>query len=217
MAVKFTGTGVATVINTDCDPDPRNVHSWLPLIGDPPGSGALRILYGVLRPEYRHVANRAVDFGRAKLQPVPPPPDAPEAVTAARAEVLLPDEADDRFACPNVFLSAHDAERPAEKAVLLTYVTITYSTSRLHIQFETVREIMLGIVRAHGAAMLLVQHAPNRAGSANLPHVHALIGRRITSLGLSTFVPAFCGDKGRDVIVNAFAPLRDRLASNQQH
>ncbi len=208
---------LVSVINAADDPNPRNPHSWLPLIGDPPGTQGLRILYGVLRPEYRGVANLAADFGRLKLQPVPPPPDAPGAVTAARAEVLLPNDADDRFACADVFLAAHDAERPAAKAVLLAYVTITYPTSRLHVQYEAVRQIMQGIVRAHGVAILLVQHAPHRAANAKAPHIHALIGRRITSLGLSTFVPAFCGDKGRDLIVEACAPLRDRLALNIQN
>jgi hypothetical protein len=206
-----------SVINAADVPDPRNPHSWLPLIGDPPGTPGLRILYGVLRPEYRGVANLASDFGWLKLQPVPPPPGTPDALTAARAEVLLPGEADDRFACPDVFLEAHDIERPAAKAVLLAYVTITYPTSRLHVQYEAVREIMQGIVRAHGVAILLVQHAPHRAASAKAPHVHALIGRRITSLGLSTFVPAFCGDKGRDLVVEACAPLRDHLALDAQN
>ncbi|WP_375429472.1 hypothetical protein [uncultured Sphingomonas sp.] len=205
MVAKPAKTKDACVINGDRDPDPLNPHTWLPLIGDPPGETGLRILYGVLRPEYRGWRNSAVAMTKAKLQPVPPPADAPWAVTAARAEVLLPDDADDRFACPKVLMEAHDAEQPADKPVVLSYVTITWPTSRLHRMYEIVRAVMLDtLVRDLGVAVLLVQHAPHRAASSNLPHVHALIGRRVTSLGLASFAAPLCGDKGRDLIVAAF-------------
>ena len=209
MAGKPTNTAAAVVVNAECDPDPRNPHSWLPLIGDPPGGSGLRILYGVLRPEYRGWTNSAAAFAKAKLQPVPSSSGDPWAVTAARAEVLLPGDADDRFACPRVLMEALDAERPPDKPVLLAYATITWPALRLHQQYKLVRAVLLNkLVRDLGVAVLLVQHAPHRAASSNPPHVHALMTRTITSLGLAGFAAPLCGDKGRDLIVDAFAAHR---------
>ncbi|RDE04960.1 hypothetical protein [Sphingomonas aracearum] len=82
MAGKKTITPV--IINADRDPTPGNPHSWLPLIGDPPGSEGTRILYGVLRPSYRGWTNTAVQFAQVKLAPVPTPDGEPWAVTAMR-------------------------------------------------------------------------------------------------------------------------------------
>lgn len=195
----------SVIINADRDPDPRDVHSWLVLAGDPPGTAGTRILYGVLRPSYRNWSNTAAAFAKAKIRPVPSGSDDPWAVTASRCEVLLPAEADDRFLSPQVLMETHDAEQPATKPIILTYVTITLPAARLHEQYELVRAFALAkLVQTYGVAVLLVQHAPHRAASSNLPHVHLMIGRVVGSLGMKEYVGVLCGDKGRDLIVGAF-------------
>jgi hypothetical protein len=197
------------IMNADRDPTPGNPHSWLPLIGDPPGSEGTRILYGVLRPGYRGWANSAAHFAQVKLAPVPTPDGEPWAVTAARAEVLLPPGADDRYAEPQVLMEAVDVERPADKPVLLTYVTITFPTARLHEQYELVRGFLVTQTRALGCPVLLVQHAPHRQGSSNPSHCHCLyVPRRLSTLGLAAWVPPLCSDKGRQLIVDGFAAFR---------
>lgn len=204
---KTPAAGGAVVINADREYDPANPHTWLVLTGDPPGTCGLRIMYGVLRPQHRGHANSAAAFARAKLSVGVGA--EPWVVTAARAEVLLPDDADDRWASPSVLMEALDAERPAHLPVLLTYVTITCPTARLHAQYELVRAFAHHeLVRGLGVPVLLVQHAPNRAASANDPHVHLLIGRRVTSLGLAEVAAPLGGDKGRDLISERFAAFR---------
>lgn len=192
------------VINADREPVADNPHTWLPLLGDPPGTEDLRVLYGVLRPVYRGWTNTAIQFGRTKIQPVDPLSADPWEVTAARAEVLLPPGADDRYLSPRVLLEAVDEPEREPKPSLLAYVTITYPTQRLHEQWEDVRLVIAAIVRSHGCPALLVQHAPHLARSNNPHHCHALlVPRRLTSLGFAGPVSAFAGDKGRQVIVDA--------------
>jgi hypothetical protein len=149
------------LINADLAPTDSNPHSWLPLIGDPTGAADPRILYGVLRPVYRGRINSAAEFARAKINVKPTPGDHPWEVTAARVEVLLPLAADDRFADPRTLMEAVDAERPADKPVLLTYVTITFATDRRHHQYELVRAYAQEmLVAEHGVGVVLIQHAP---------------------------------------------------------
>ncbi|MEN2786754.1 hypothetical protein ACFOKI_01355 [Sphingomonas qilianensis] len=193
------------IINADREPDARNPHSWLVLVGDSPDREGTRILYGVLRPTFRGWGNTAAAFAKAKVQPVPDKGGDPWAMTATRCEVLLPGDSDDRLLSPQALMETHDQEQPPGKPVILTYVTITFPTARLHQQYELVRAFaMSALVRAYGVGVLMVQHAPHRAASSNLPHVHLLIGRVVGSLGLKEYVPILCGDKGRDVIVAAF-------------
>ena len=202
-------TAAPIIINADRDPVPGNPHTWLPLLGDPPGSEGTRILYGVLRPSYRGWANSAAQFAQAKLAPVPQPGGEPWAVTAARGEMLLPSGADDRYADPRVLMEAVDAERPADKPVLLTYVTITFPTARLHEQYELVRGFLMAQVRALGCPVLLVQHAPHRQGSSNPSHCHCLyVPRRLSTLGLAEWVTPLCSDKGRRLVVDSFTAFR---------
>lgn len=203
MAKQNDPTG-AGVINADREPVAGNPHTWLPLVGDPTGTLGLRVLYGVLRPIYRGWTNTAATFGRAKLQVVPPMESDPWAVTAVRAEVLLPAGADDRYLSPRVLLETVDEPEREAKIALLAYATITYPTQRLHEQWEDVRSVISGIVHQHGCPSLLVQHAPHLARSNNPHHCHALVvPRRLTSLGFAGLVSTFGGDKGRQVIVDA--------------
>lgn len=195
------------LINADIEPDDRNPHSWLPLLGDPAGATGPRILYGVLRPCYRERRNSAAEFARSKINVKPVEGGDPWQLTAARAEILLPHGADDRLAEPRVLMEAVDVERPADKPVLLTYVTITFYTERLHHQYELVRAWAKEVlVDELGTGVLLVQHAPHRAASTQKPHVHLLVTRRIGPLGLASYVAPLCGDHGRKLIVDTFMP-----------
>lgn len=194
------------IVNSDRAPIAGNPHTWLPLLGDAPGGNGLRILYGVLRPNYRGWSNTAVAFGRAKLQISAPAGLDPWAITAVRAEVLLPEGADDRYASPRTLLEAVDEPGVAPKAALLAYATITWPTQRLHEQYEAVRDVLGEIVRRFGCPALLVQHAPHLARSDNPHHCHCLVvPQRLTSLGWARLVPTLGGDKGRQLFVDGMA------------
>lgn len=203
---KPTDNGV--LINGDRQPKATDPHSWLALIGDPPGSTGTRIMFGNLRPTYRGWQNSAADFAAAKLGVGLPPDADPWGVGAARAEVLLPCDVDDRLADPRTLMEEIDAAAPGPRPALLTYITITYEPRRLHEQYELVRSYaMAHLVRELGNAVLAVQHSPQRAGFETPPHVHLLV-RNANSLGIAAPVAALNSDKGRKLVVDAFTAFR---------
>jgi hypothetical protein len=194
-------------INAGCTPDPANPHSWLVLTGDDADANSTRVMYGCLRPSFRGYANSAAAFAASKLTVAAPPGTPPWTLTAARAEVLLPAGVDDRLSDPRALMETADAELPVNAKTLLAYFTFTFPTARLHDQYELVRDFSRRlIVNTFEVAALLVHHAPHRAGSANLPHVHLLIPgpRRLTRLGFCEWVTPLAGDKAHALVGNAF-------------
>jgi len=202
------------VVNAACEPNPSNPQSWLPLVAEPATADGSRLVYGVLRPEYRGRSNSAAAFVQAKLQPVPPIEGGPWSVTAHRVEVLLPEDADDRFGDPRILAEAIDLERPANRPVLLACATITLPATRLHRQWEVIRGFARAeLVEALGLGVIAVQHAPHRAGSDRPAHVHLLVGRKITSLGLAGFAKPLCGDGGFRLIAERLAAYRAEMGA----
>jgi hypothetical protein len=194
-------------VNPDCVPDSANPHSWLVLTGDDVDRNATRVMYGCLRPNFRGHANSAAAFASAKLTVGAPPNTPPWRLTAARAEVLLPPGADDRLSDPRVLMETVDAELPVKAKALLTYLTFTFPTPRLHEQYEMVRDFTRRlIVEPFEVAALLVQHAPHRAGFASPAHVHTLIAgpRRLTPLGFGEWVTPLATDRAHALVGNAF-------------
>lgn len=200
-----TATDTSRVINADLAPDPNNPHSWLVLVGDPSDITGPRLLTGTLRPLYRDAAVSSGAFAKLKLHPVPPPVPESWAPTAYRSEVLLPDGADDRFACPRTLMEAADELATAPTDALLAYATLTWMPQRLHEQYETVRRFVVRTILPLGCPVLLVQHAPLFSRSRSLPHVHlCIVPVRLTHLGWADRVKLLCGDKARAFIRNGF-------------
>ncbi len=196
------------LINGNRQPKASDPHSWLALLGDPPGSTGTRVMFGNLRPTFRNWHNSAAAFAVAKVGVGLPPDADPWSVGAARAEVLLPRDVDDRFADPRTLMEAIDAAALGPKPTLLTYITITFDTPRLHDQYELVRGYALAhLVHGLGNAVLAVQHAPHRAGFDTPPHVH-LLARRVSSLGIAPPLAALSSDRGRKLVVDAFTAFR---------
>lgn len=159
--------GKAELINGHCAPEPNNPHSWLPLLGNARGFEGDRVMRGVLRRRYRDHVNDAVPFLEAKVRPVRTADH--HQVTAARHEMLAPAEADDSFADPWLFAARVDREIAAHgdaSAPLLGYATITPdSIASLHDFHEEVRCMARDLVSRFATPVLVVQHAPARAGS----------------------------------------------------
>ena len=151
-------------INAGCQPDPANPHTWMPLFGDPPGTGP-KVMYGCLRPQFRGFTNSAAKFAATKMTVGAPAGTPPWTLTAARAEVLLPPQADDRMSDPRTLMETVDAELPANAKALLGYLTITFETNRLHAAWEEVRRFLrISVVDVFSTGALIIQHAPHRAG-----------------------------------------------------
>lgn len=201
-------TTAGVQVGNDAMPEAANPHSWLHLTGSDAPPSADRFMFGVLRPVYRDWVNSAVAFGTRKLRPVVPAGNDDEAITAARAEVLLPTGADDRFADPWTVLRSCDQRRPPGLNTVLTYVTISEpNTARLHEQWARSHEwARRDIVDRYGTPVLMVQHAPHHMASRNPPHLHLLIlgPRRLTSLGWADKVPDLSHDRGRDLLLRSW-------------
>ena len=159
--------------------DPDRPESWLYLLK----AGALT--FGVLRSTFKDRTNRAVEFGRRKLQPVPPPQSDPDAITAERADVILPQGAEDQFATPLSFLEGCDAMQVNSN--ILVYLTIpTPDACRMHHAWETGRAFAKMLADERGVATLLIQHAPGRVSCSNDPHLHLIIcPRQASKAGLA--------------------------------
>ena len=154
--------------------DPNHPESWLYLLSEN------TLTFGVLRSTFKDRTNSAVEFGRRKLQPVPPPPTEPDAITAERVDVILPDGAEDQFARPFPFLEGCD-EMQVNPGILV-YLTIpTPDVNRMHHAWEKGRAFARILADERGLATLLIQHAPGRISSPNQPHLHFLVCPRKTA------------------------------------
>ncbi len=158
--------------------DPNHPESWLYLLSEN------TLTFGVLRSTFKDRTNSAVEFGRRKLQPVQPPPTEPDAITAERVDVILPEGAEDQFATSLPFLEGCD-EMQVNPAILV-YLTIpTPDVDRMHHAWEKGRAFARILADERGLATLLIQHAPGRISSPNQPHLHLLIcPRRTAKAGL---------------------------------
>lgn len=200
-------------INADRQPEPGNPHSWFTLIGHPPGEvgpGGYRVLWGVMRPEYRGYRSSLAAFAKAKLAPAAGANTAPWAVTAYRHEVLLPGFAGDHLRDPRVLIESAEQQQPATAKALASYVTLTATPTTLHGQFEIARRTGQMLVARFDVAALLVQHVPSLNGGSAQPHVHLVIPgpRRLTPWsGYGAPVGELSGDKRRDLILSLLAQV----------
>ncbi len=158
--------------------DPERPESWLFLLSE--GD----VTFGVLRASYKDRSNSALEFGMRKLQPVPPSEFDPDVITAERADVILPREAEDQFTSPIAFLRACD-EMKVDPGIIVYLTVPTPDADRLHQAWETGRGFAKILAEERGIATLLIQHVPGRVSCANDPHLHLLICPRTSSkLGL---------------------------------
>lgn len=178
-----------------------NPHSWLAINPDTKHQ-PLHFIYGVLERDYHGRANSAVEFVTAKLQPVPAADSCPQ-ITAERAGVALPADADDRFADPFVLAAEVDHVAAPGKPALLAYVTLYFpDPDRLHRIWRRGFSFAQGIADDYGVAVVAALHAPFRAGSSNPVHLHLMLmgPRKMTALGLTTYEHAFCFARGQKLL-----------------
>ena len=206
-------------INAGLRPDPSNPHSWFTLIGHPPGETApsgYRVLWGVMRPEYRDYRPSLAAFAQTKLAPAAGTNVAPWAVTAYRHEVLLPAFAGDHLRDPRVLIESAE-QQPVTAKALASYITLTSTPATLHGQFEVARRTAQMLVARFDVAALLVQHVPALNGGSAQPHVHLIIPgpRRLTPWsGYGAPVAELAGDKGRDLVLSLLAEVAESTATH---
>lgn len=183
------------VINADV-PVSANPHSWLVLLGHPAESTGPRCMTGTLRPTYRERVNTAASFAAAKLLIATGEEAAPWRPGAYRHEVVLPREADDRYADPQLLFADIDAAHVATGKALLGYVTLTWTPERLHHQWRVAHALAAQLVDTFDVPVMLVQHCPGLVASSAVPHCHLLLGcRTLTGIGWGGYVAALNGDR----------------------
>ena len=210
---KVAAKRTSVELNAGCVPDAARPHTQLVLVGDPLGTIGTRVMYGCLRPSFRGHVNSAAAFAEKKVRVAAPPGTPPWTLTAARAEVLLPPGADDRLAEPRVLMEEVDASHSHHGKSLLAYLTFTFPCGRLHHQWQLVRTfVQRSLVELFEVGVLLVQHAPGRAGFPTDPHVHVLVAgpRRLTPLGFGEWLPPLMNDKAHSLVGDAFREFQAR-------
>lgn len=186
-----------------------NPHSWLQLNPDEKHR-ASNFMFGILEREYAGRPNNVTEFVTVKLQPVSSP-DGGAAITAERAEVLLPRDADDRFVDPFVLAAEVDRMAVAGKPALLCYVTLYFpETTRLHRAWTAARSFAETLAEQHEVATIVALHAPHRAGSSNPVHAHLLIVPRVlNALGLGKYQHLFCFPRGQKELARLWGEHRE--------
>lgn len=187
---------VAVKPQTSTKSDPGRPENWLYLLNRD------ALTFGVLRKRYNDRENSAYEFGASKLQPVSPAA-AGQAITAARADVVLPHHAEDALANPFAFLAGCD-ELTLDPAILV-YLSIAFPEAvRLHHAWEQARRFARVLADERDVASLVILHAPGLVSSPNPPHAHLLICPRTgsSSLGLKYggLDRELICDKGADVL-----------------
>lgn len=200
-------------INPDVVPSDGDPHSWLPLIGHPPGEdgpGGCRLMWGVLRPTFGDYRPSLARFVIAKLAAAVPPGAAPWTVTAHRHEVLLPAHAGDHLLDPRALIEAAEREQIPHAKAQAAYITLTSAPPTLHRQFEVARSLAGRLVDCFDTAALLVQHVPSHNGGSALPHVHLIVPGPRAITPYSTFgrpIAELARDKGRYLVLEHLAAI----------
>lgn len=196
------------VINDGIPLSEGNPHTWLVLSGDPPGSIGPRCMVGTLRPEHRGRANSAAAFAAAKLLIEVDETDQPWRSGAYRHEVILPHDADDRLSCPRTLFSDIDAAHVPGGKALLTYVTLTWTPTRLHHGWRVAHRLAADLVEEFSAPALAIQHVPGLVANIATPHCHLLLApRSLSGIGWGGYVAALNGDRVWPLVRSRFDAL----------
>jgi len=148
----------------------------------------------------------------AKFRPKPDP-DKPEAVTAARTDLLLPSDSQADYADVEHLLERFDAKLPAAEKHAYVQITLRFAgATNIHGPFEEARAFAWNyLVVERRLATILVMHAPFLAGSANPLHAHLISPlRRLGALGWGEMEPWLQNDRGRMEVFQAWTAHRER-------
>ncbi|MEN3973381.1 hypothetical protein WJS89_11950 [Sphingomicrobium sp. XHP0235] len=131
--------------------------------------------------------------------------------TAERVEVLLPDDAPDLLIDPDLLVSTFEASYPKGETLAFAQVTMQFADApNLHSSFEKARAwCRQEFCDERQLPVLLVLHVPFRLGSANPPHVHAMVlSRQLTRLGWGKVDRLLASDPHRPECATSWFDLR---------
>lgn len=164
------------------------------------------VAFAVLRRTYAGHRNDARVYASNKLHPINRPVTLDDYRPEVRHEVLLPDDAEDRFLDARFLVEDFEAEQVPNQKDLVTHVKLSPPVRRLHHLWEAGRRFAREeFVRKERLAVLMIMHRPQLGDC----HLHLLIPcRRLGSLGWGAFVQELARDSSSMRVAAAWAPFR---------
>lgn len=150
-----------------------------------------------------------------KFHPVAGANDDPDAVTAARTDLLLPHDAQADYMDVRHLLARFDATLPSQEAHAFVQVTLHFPNAvNMHAAWEEARAFaMRYFVLERRLATIMVLHAPNLAASGSFLHAHLLTPlRRLGPLGWGEVERHLPNDRGREETFEAWTAFRNEWA-----
>lgn len=143
--------------------------------------------------------------------------DDPDAVTAARTDLLLPPDAQADYMDVRHLLARYDATLPPHEAHAFVQVTLHFPEAlNMHSAWEEARAFAMEhfvINRQRRLAVIMALHAPSLAASGSNLHAHLAIPlRRIGSLGWGEMERHLPNDRGREETFAAWTVFRRKWA-----
>jgi hypothetical protein len=153
-----------------------------------------------------------------KFQPVADPDD-PEAITAAKTDLVLPSDAQADYAEARHLLERFDAKLPAREKHAYVQITLRFpGATNIHGPFEEARAFAWEyLVIERRLATFVVVHAPFFAGSeTSALHVHLISPlRRLGALGWGEMETWLQNDRGRVEVFEAWTTFRRQWRGKQ--
>lgn len=146
-----------------------------------------------------------------KFQPKPGSDGDPDAVTAARADPLIPLDAQADYMDVRHLLDRYDATLPMDETHAFVQVTLHFPDAvNMHGPWEEVRAFAMDhFVLERRLAVIMVLHAPSLAASGSKLHAHLLIPlRRLGALGWGEVERHLPNDRGRAEVHAAWMRFR---------
>lgn len=190
-------------------------YSSVPLFLWYPRQEDRTFLAGVLRKTYKAHTNTAFGFIRQKLHPVTPVNASDWDPTAEDYDIVLPPGAGDADKNIPVLAQRFDAAALPHKQSLLVYLTLRFpEDASLQRGWEVGRAFAFrNLALKRGLATVIVQHAPHRMGSPNVPHLHLMILPRVLSgFGFGVFDDSITNDAGLQQLYDEWVRFSRRLS-----
>lgn len=150
-----------------------------------------------------------------KFQPKVGDDADPDTVTAARTDLLLPDDAQADYMDVRHLLARYDATLPAHETHAFVQVTLHFpDAANMHSAWEEARAFAMEyfvLDRQRRLAVIMALHAPSLAASGSPLHAHLLVPlRRLGSLGWGEVERHLPNDRGREETFAAWTAFRSR-------
>lgn len=152
-----------------------------------------------------------------KFQPKIGEHDDPDAVTAARTDLLLPPDAQADYMDVRHLLERYDATLPTYETHAFVQVTLHFPEAiNMHSAWEEGRAFAMEhfvLNRQRRLAVIMALHAPSLAASGSNLHAHLAIPlRRVGALGWGEMERHLPNDRGREETFTAWMAFRTQWA-----